>query len=86
MNNIKYTENFFKYGLVRNEVYGLKSIVKQIISKNNLEFVLNIFKSKKRIYDYLGVYNITFKNEFEHSESHYNDIVKSIVLSKINKK
>ena len=86
LNNIKYTENFFKYGLVRNEVYGLKSIVKQIISKNNLEFVLNIFKSKKRIYDYLGVYNITFKNEFEHSESHYNDIVKSIVLSKINKK
>ena len=86
LNNIKYTENFFKYGLVRNEVYGLKSIVKQFISKNNLEFVLNIFKSKKRIYDYLGVYNITFKNEFEHSESHYNDIVKSIVLSKINKK
>lgn len=86
LNNIKYTENFFKYGLVRNEIYGLKSIIKQLINKYDLEFLINIFRSKKRIYDYLGVYNITFKNEFKNSENHYNDIVKSIVLNNINLK
>ena len=78
LNNIKYTENYFKYA------YGLKSIIKQLINKYDLEFIVNIFRSKKRIYDYLGVYNLSFKNEFLNSESHYNDIVKSIILKNIN--